>query len=154
MKLTKKTSRTKPGELGQWTIHHEVVADPKSEHFRLFADYIADLGKEPPEWYAEQVNEKNEAGVFYPKLDLTLLPMSRYGDRDDFGNAQIMAKHVEDVFKANEEYCAKDEIYFALDCEKTFDAATFEKALEKALAAKKQFKRTQKMSLSRGEFTK
>ena len=152
MKLTKKTSRTKPGELGQWTIHHVVVADPKSEYFRLFADYIADLGKEPPEWYAEQVNEKNEAGVFYPKLDLTLLPMSRYGDRDDFGNAQIMAKHVEDVFKANEEYCAKDEICFDLHGEKNFDTVTFEKELERAMASQEQwnqFKHTKKVSLVR-----
>ena len=120
-----------------------------SEHFRNFADYITDLGKESPEWFAGKVNEKNKAGVFHPKLDLTLLPMSRYGDRDDFGNAQIMVKHVEDVFKANEEYCAKEEICFDLHGEKNFDTATFERKLNWVLANQKQWKCTKKVSLVR-----
>jgi len=122
---------------------------PGSEDFRHFADYIADLAKESPEWFAGKVNEKNEAGVFYPKLDLTLLPMSRYGDRDDFGNAQIMAKHVEDVFKANEEYCAKEDICFDLHGEKNLDTATFERKGNWVLANQKQWKCTKKVSLVR-----
>ena len=75
--------------------------------------------------------------------------MSRYGDRDDYGNAQIMAKHVEDVFKANGEYCAKEEVCFDLHGEKDFDTVTFEKELEQALANRKQWKHTKKVSLVR-----
>lgn len=60
-----------------------------------------------------------------------------------------MVKHVEDVFKANEEYCAKEEICFDLHGEKNFDTVTFEKELERALANQKQWKHTKKVSLVR-----
>ena len=154
MNLNRRNEPAREGDLKKWTTHVVLVADLAGKNFAAYRERIEALGHQPAEFYVTEVNRRNEAGVFYPKLDLTLLPMSRYQDRDDFGNAEIMARHVQEVFKANEEHCGNDEIYFALDCEKTFDAATFEKALEKALAAKKQFKRTQKMSLSRGEFTK
>jgi len=52
------------------------------------------------------------------------------------------------------EHCGNDEIYFALDCQKTFDAATFEKALERALDEKRTWKKTVKVSLSKGGFLK
>jgi len=154
MNLTKRNEPAKEADLQGWTIHVVVVADPNGKNFMAYRERIAALGPQSVESYANKVNELNEAGVFYPKLDLTLLPMSRTNKRDDFGNEEIMAKHVQDVFKANEGHCGNDEIYFALDCERTFDVATFEKALEKALAAKKEFIRTQKISLSKGAFRK
>jgi hypothetical protein len=154
MNLTRRNEPARKEDLKKWTTHVVVVADPAGQNFAAYRERIEALGHQSAEFYVTEVNRRNEAGVFYPKLDLTLLPMSRYQGRDDFGNAEIMARHVQDVFKANEEHCGKDEIYFALDCENTFDAATFEKALEEALAAKKPFIRTQMMSLSRGGFTR
>jgi hypothetical protein len=64
---------------------------------------------------ASIVNQKNEAGTLWPKLPMTILPQSVYGDRNDFGHRQIMRRHIKDAIKANEEYSKCPQLIFALE---------------------------------------
>ncbi len=61
------------------------------------------------------VNEKNETGTLYPKLNITILPLSKYENRDDWNNENSMKKNITDAFRANSLYIKSKEIIFAFE---------------------------------------
>lgn len=72
--------------------------------YNVFAHIIGRMDYEQVTKLAETVNTKNETGTLYPRLSLTLIPLTAYNDRNDFGNRGIMKKHIEDCFEAETKY--------------------------------------------------
>ena len=70
---------------------------------------------------ASVVNEKNETGTLWPQLPMTIVPLSVYGGRNDFGNRTIMSRHIDDAIKANELYIKCSDLVFALERRFDFD---------------------------------
>ncbi len=77
------------------------------------------------------VNEKNETGTLYPKLNITILPLSRYENRDDWDNENSMRKNIEDVLKANSTYIKAQEILFVFEFGWDFNIELAIKVLKK-----------------------
>ena len=67
----------------------------------------------------------------YPKLNITILPLSKYENRDDWENEDTMEKNINDVFKANSLYIKSNEIVFALENRDDFNKALAIRVLEK-----------------------
>jgi len=77
------------------------------------------------------VNEKNETGTLYPKLNITILPLSRYENRDDWDNEDSMKKNILDAFKANSQYIKSKELIFAFENVFDFNNELAVRVLEK-----------------------
>jgi len=97
-------------------LHIVCVAANALTYFNSFATHAANgITHEQAGELASIVNQKNEAGTLWPQLPMTILPQSVYGNRDDFGNRQIMRRHIKDAIKANEEYSKCPQLIFALE---------------------------------------
>jgi hypothetical protein len=77
------------------------------------------------------VNENNETGTLYPKLNITILPLSRYKIRDDWDNENSMEKNIKDSFKANSLYIKSKEMIFAFEARFDFNNELAVRVLEK-----------------------
>ena len=77
------------------------------------------------------VNENNETGTLYPKLNITILPLSRYKIRDDWDNENSMEKNIKDAFKANSLYIKSKEMIFAFEARFDFNNELAVRVLEK-----------------------
>jgi len=77
-----------------------------------------------------EVNEKNETGTLYPKLNITILPLTRYENRDDWDNEDSMKKNINDAFKANALYIKSKELIFAFEARFDFNNKLAVKVLE------------------------
>lgn len=60
--------------------------------------------------YCQKVNDQNEAGCFYPKYYMTLVPQNFLTDND-----QETKKIVLDVLVANEKYYKSEKMVFAIE---------------------------------------
>ena len=77
------------------------------------------------------VNENNETGTLYPKLNITILPLSRYENRDDWDSENSMEKNIKDAFKANLLYIKSKEMIFAFEARFDFNNELAVRVLEK-----------------------
>ena len=77
------------------------------------------------------VNQKNETGTLYPKLNISILPLSRYENRDDWDDEDIMRKNIKDVFKVNSLKIKSKELIFAFEARSDFNNYLAVKVLEK-----------------------
>ena len=77
------------------------------------------------------VNENNETGTLYPKLNITILPLSRYENRNDWDSENSMEKNIKDAFKANLLYIKSKEMIFAFEARFDFNNELAVRVLEK-----------------------
>ena len=94
--------------------------------FNAYATAILKMTFEDAVSYSEIVNKKNEVGNFYPKHNLTIVPLSIYQDRNDFGNREILKKHILDCFASNEKYIKCQKLIFGMEFRDDFDNNLFE----------------------------
>ena len=80
--------------------------------------------------FCNVVNEKNETGTLYPKLNITILPLSRYENRDDWDNENSMKKNITDAFEANSLYIKSKEMIFAFESRFDFNNKLAVRVLE------------------------
>ena len=76
---------------------------------------VCNVNKAEAVKYADTINFKNETGTLYPKHNISAVPVSIYNQRNDFGNREIMKKHILDCFLANEQYIKCGDLIFDLD---------------------------------------
>lgn len=89
--------------------------------FNVFAHNIGGLENEQVTKLAEEVNTKNETGTLYPKLSLTIIPLSAFGNRNDFGNRIIINRHIDDCFEAETRYIKSSKMVFIFEKRHDFD---------------------------------
>lgn len=117
-------------ENGPWTydgredflskkVHLVCLAINALTQFNVYATAIGDLSHDSADIFVTKVNEENEVGTLFPKLNLTIVPLSIYKNRNDFGNSEIMRKLINDCFKSNEKYIKCSKLIFAF--ERVFD---------------------------------
>lgn len=120
-------------DLIQKNVH--LVCLAKNE-LSVFNQYVVDklgISNNEATRHVKTVNTKNEAGTLFPKYNITIVPLSIYENRNDFGNRAIFEKHVQDCFKANEKYIKCEKIIFGFEQNDDFDVVLFEEVLsEKA----------------------
>ncbi len=97
--------------------------------FNVYAEAVLGMSFEDAASHSETVNRKNEVGNFYPKHNLTIVPLSIYQDRNDFGNREIFEKHVLDCFESNEKYIKCRKLIFGMESRGDFDYTLFEEVL-------------------------
>lgn len=128
-------------DLKNGKIHMVFVAVNSLTNFNAFA--VEDRDQETEKGISSEqatrlcyiANEKNETGTLYPKLNITILPLSKYENRDDWENENTMEKNINDVFKANSLYIKSNEIVFALENRPDFNKALAIRVLEKVARA-------------------
>jgi len=96
--------------------------------------------------HAERVNRANEVGTLFPKSPITIIPMSHFEGRNDFGNQAIMEKHIEDCLVANEQYWKIPQLYFCFDQGHVFDSELALRTLKIALQ-NREFQFTREISV-------
>lgn len=96
--------------------------------------------------HALTVNRANETGTLYPRAPITIIPLSIFEDRNDFGDAGLMKKHIEDCFVANEQYWKIPHLHFSFDSHHVFDIELARKTLEEALETR-EFVHTREISI-------
>jgi hypothetical protein len=87
--------------------------------YNVFAG-MAGLGPKASE-LVNTVNTKNETGTCWPKASLSLVPLTKYEDRNDFGNREVMRKHIKDALQAQSLYLKSPELLFAFEERGDFD---------------------------------
>lgn len=102
-------------------IHLVCVAVNCLTLFNAFATGEGGISEVSASAFAKAVNRANETGTLYPRLSMTIIPLTVADGRDDFGNRQLMKKHILDCFKANEKYVKSPEMLFALEDRDDFD---------------------------------
>jgi len=104
------------------SLHVVFVADSGPSMFMNHITGADRLTYEMAAQLAQEVNDKNETGTLhhggYP---VTIVPLSVFNHRDDFGNREVMMANIKDVFKANEEYVKLPEIFFCIEPRPDFD---------------------------------
>jgi hypothetical protein len=102
-------------------IHLVCIAVNALTQFGVYAKVIGGLSNELAENYVNKVNEKNETGTLYPKLNLTIMPLTIFEGRDDTNQSLVMEKHIIDCFDSNEKYTKCPKLIFALERRGDFD---------------------------------
>jgi hypothetical protein len=82
---------------------------------------VGGMSHEKADYLANVVNDKNEVGTLFPIQNMTIIPLSIYGNRNDFGNKELMRKHILDCFESNEKHIKCSELIFALERAADFD---------------------------------
>lgn len=101
--------------------HLICVAVNSLTNYNAFATMPGGISEKKASQLASKVCQANETGTLYPKLNMTIIPLTKTPDRDDFGDRALMKKHIQDCFKANEKYVKCPEILFALEDRGDFD---------------------------------
>jgi hypothetical protein len=118
-------------------IHMVFVAVNALTNFNAFAvehyDHETEKGisLEQATILCNVVNEKNETGTLFPKLNITILPLSKYNNRDDWDNENSMEKNIKDAFKENLLHIKSNEMIFALEGRHDFNKALAIRVLKK-----------------------
>ena len=120
----------------QKNIHLVCVAVNALTYFNVFATSIGGISNYLASELSSKVNRLNETGTLYPDLNLTIIPLTAFNDRNDFGNHEIMTKHIEDCFTANEQYLKCENVVFALEDRGDFDYNLALKVIIEVAAAK------------------
>jgi hypothetical protein len=106
-------------------IHLVCVAVNALTTYGTFVRVVGGMSHEKADELANLVNDKNETGTLYPIQNMTIVPLSVYGSRNDFGNIELIRKHISDCFESNEKYVKCPELIFALERRGDFDIDTF-----------------------------
>ena len=89
--------------------------------YNAFVHGVGGMSIEEAQKIADKVNEINETITFWPKLNMTIIPLTICGIRNDTGNRKIMEKHINDCFDANKEYIKCNKIVFVFEKGDYFD---------------------------------
>jgi len=83
----------------------------------------------------QKCNDLNEVGTFYPTLNLTVIPLARWGKRDvkSFDLENFYYKHLLEVIKCHNDYVKIDYIHFIFDDPRNVKENIEYKQLEKLL---------------------
>jgi hypothetical protein len=125
-------------------IHLVCIAVNALTQFGVYAKPIGGLSNELADNYVNKVNEKNETGTLYPKLNLTIMPLTIFEGRDDTNQSIVMEKHIIDCFDSNEKYIKCPKLIFALERRYDFDIDLAFKTLS-ALIEKYKFNFTEEI---------
>lgn len=82
----------------------------------------------------ENVNAENETGTLYPRLNINILPLTRYGDRDSWHDEESMRRNIQDAFKANTLYSKCPQMLFGFEERHDFNNVLAMKVLEQEAA--------------------
>ena len=102
-------------------IHLVCVAVNALTQYGVYATVVGGLTTEEADRYSDEVNVKNETGTLYPRLNLTILPLTVFNRRNDFGNEGSMKRQILDSFTSNEKYIKCSKLIFALERRPDFD---------------------------------
>jgi hypothetical protein len=119
--------------LQQGKLHMVFVAVNALTFFNPFAVHTnmpGSLSSEKASELCDIVNSKNETGTLYPQLNISILPLTKYENRDDWNDEDIMRRNIEDAFKANALYIKSKEILFAFEERHDFNNRLAMKVLE------------------------
>jgi hypothetical protein len=117
-------------------LHVVCVAVNALTFYNAFAVDVANgISTEEAQAFADTVNNHNEVGTLWPKFAMTLIPLTRWKDRNDVGDHDVMSRHIRDAFLANREYVKCNEIVFAFEQRDDFDAALATEVLLEEAAA-------------------
>ena len=83
--------------------------------------------------HALAVNRTNETGTLYPKAPITIIPLCIFEERNEFGNAALVKKHIENCFVANEQHWKIPHLHFCFDQGDVFDCELAKKTCNEAL---------------------
>ena len=92
-----------------------------------------------------EANDKNNALTLYPSARMSLIPLTKFEERDDFGLRQEMYRHIEYILRVNEEEAKCPDILFDLDINKEFDGRLALEVLSEILAENRDFKLTRRV---------
>jgi len=121
-------------------IHLVCVADNVHEFYFHHAFKLKNNVLDLVQRQIDRVNGMNETGTFFPNYYMTIMPLSKYKDRDTFGNRESMVKNIRDCFEANEKYIKSSKLVFALERRPDFDIDLAHEVLEaEAMNAKFTF---------------
>ena len=126
-------------------VHLICVAVNSLTNFNAFATMQGGISEILASALAKKVNRENETGTLYPKLSMTIIPLSTTAGRDDFGDRALMKKHIEDAFKANEEYVKCADMLFALEGRHDFDYELAIDVLKEILNSSNDFTYTRRV---------
>ena len=111
-------------------IHLVCLAVNSLTTYGTFVRQVGGMSHEKADYLANVVNDKNEVGTLFPIQNMTIIPLSIYGTRNDFGNKELMRKHILDCFESNEKHIKCSELIFALERAADFDIDTIFNELE------------------------
>jgi len=94
---------------------------------------------------SQTANYKNETETLFPELSITIVPLTKYAYRDNFGDFYTMSKHIDDCFKANEKYLKCEEMLFAFEDRDDFDYQLAMSALQTQASEKRNFVHTKRI---------
>ena len=114
--------------------------------YNVYTTAVFKISTEYAEKHSKKVNISNEVGSFYPKFNLTIIPLSIFGDRNDFGNKEIFKKHVLDCFESNEKYIKCNKLIFGIENRNDFDCNFFEEMLNQ-ISENYNFEHTKEISI-------
>ena len=93
-------------EFLQKKLHIVCPAVNSLTNFNVFGVMNGGLDNSLANIKLEEVNSKNQTETFYPALALTVLPLSMYYKRNNFGNEEEMKKNIENALEVNLRYKA------------------------------------------------
>ncbi len=126
-------------------IHLICVAVNSLTNFNAFATMQGGISEILASALAHKVTRENETATLYPKLSMTIIPLTTTPERNDFGNRALMKKHIQDCFKANEEYIKCSEMLFVLEDRSDFDYRQAIDVLKEIVNACENFTYTKKV---------
>jgi hypothetical protein len=102
-------------------IHLVCVAINSLTTFGAYATAVGGMSTEEASNHANTVNKKNETRTLFPKLNLTIVPLTIFDNRDDTGNIINMQKIIIDCLESNEKYIKCANLVFAFERRYDFD---------------------------------
>jgi hypothetical protein len=105
-------------------IHIVFVAANALTLFNAYATAIGGISTEEASRYVNTVNKHNETGTLYPRLNITLVPLTIFENRNDTGDRVKMKKNIIDCLYSNEKYVKCPDLVFALEKRYDFDIDT------------------------------
>ena len=120
-------------DLIQKNVHLVCIAKNEASVFNRYVVDTLGMTNNEAIRHTKTVNTKNETGTLFPQYNITIVPLSIYENRNDFGNRAIFEKHVQDCFDANEIHIKCEKVICGFEQNGDFDVALFEEVLsEKA----------------------
>lgn len=83
--------------------------------YGCFAKAVGGLTNEEAEEYVLVANQMNESITLYPKLHLTIVPLSIDSNRNDFNDRAIMYENIKRSIEINEESIKSSKMIFAFE---------------------------------------
>ncbi len=101
-------------------IHIICVAVKAITSFSIFTEGCG-IPIDTAETFAADVNENNKPNNLFP-LNLTAFPLSKFKDRDDVGNEELMKSHISNCFEIETEIINSNNMLFMFEKREDFDS--------------------------------